>query len=91
MGYSPQYIVPSGVGLTAWGYWTYRIVRGVIAIGGVGAYWAERGLFGKITIVIWALVAVQVVLVVVFIVGMLLFLAVQACIKALRSAFGRGS
>ena len=95
MSFTPTNLAPGCVGLTAWGYWTYRIVRAVSAAGGIGTYWAERGLFGKIAFVIWALIAVQVVLIVVFIIGMLLFMGVKACIKttagAIRSARDRRS
>ena len=82
MGFSRHEITAGGIGVAGWAYWTYRIVRGLLAAGGIGTYWAARGLLGKIALVIWVLIAVQVVAVVVFAVGALLFLGVQAVFKA---------
>ncbi len=95
MGFSPQLLVPGCIGLSAWGYWTYHILRGVNAIGGVGTYWAERGLLGKIAVVIWAFVAVWVVFWIVVVSGMAVFVwihaGVNAIVDAVRSVLSRRS
>ncbi len=86
MSFTPANLTPTFVGLVAWGYWTYHVIRGVLAVGGVAIYWAARGLVGKITFVIWAFIAVWVVVVIVVVSAMAVFVWVRAGVNAIIGA-----
>ena len=93
VSFRPSNIAPGCLLLAAWGYWSYHVVRAISAAGRLGAYWADRGLFGKIAFVIWAWVAVCVALAVIAAVGAALFalvhIGVNAVLYTVRSTRGR--
>lgn len=86
MSFTPANLAPSFVGLAAWGYWTYHVIRGVLAIGGLGLYWAARGLFGKITFVIWAFFTASVVVAFAIAIIMAVCVGVWTGVKAIVGA-----